>query len=118
MTISPSRTQRSGRAARSGVGELREVAVERLEVARLDVDLVAVAEDERPEAVPLRLEQPAVALGQAVDGLGEHRLDRRLEREGAVAIARVYAGPPGHGKRVVERRPRPFPAEVPGERAE
>ncbi len=42
-------------------GELREVAVERLQVARLDQGLVAVPEDDRPEAVPLRLEQPAVA---------------------------------------------------------
>ena len=46
------------------LGELREVAVERLEVAALRVDLVAVAEDERPEAVPLGLELPAVAVGQ------------------------------------------------------
>ena len=33
MTTSPSTTQRSGSAALSGVGQLREVAVERLEVA-------------------------------------------------------------------------------------
>ena len=59
------------------VGELREVAVERLEVARLRVHLVAVAEDDGAEPVPLGLEQPAVALGQAVDRLGQHRFDRR-----------------------------------------
>ncbi len=60
MTTSPSRTQRSGSEARSRRGQLREIAVERLQVAGLDQDLVAVAEDERPKAVPFRLEQPAV----------------------------------------------------------
>ena len=47
-------------------GQLREVAVERLEVARLRVDLVAVAEDEGAEAVPLGLEQPAVVARQRI----------------------------------------------------
>src|SRR2546430_2746398 len=61
--------------------ELGEIAIERLEVARLDVRLVTVAEDDRPEAVPLRLEQPAIALGQRIGCLREHRLDRRFERE-------------------------------------
>ena len=61
------------------LGELREVAIERLQVARLRVDLVAVAEDDRPEPVPFGLEQPAVAVGQAVDRLGEHRFDRRFD---------------------------------------
>ena len=60
-------------------GELREVAIERLQVARLDVDLVAVAEDEGAEAVPLRFEQPAVVGWQVVGGLGEHRLEGRFE---------------------------------------
>ena len=46
------------------VAELGEVAVQRLQVAALREHLVAVAEDEGPEAVPLGLEQPAVALGQ------------------------------------------------------
>ena len=81
ITTSPSSTQRSGSWRLERLGELGEVAVERLEVAALDVDLVAVAEHDRPEAVPLGLEQPAVALGQAVAGLGEHRLDGWLERE-------------------------------------
>ena len=61
------------------LGELREVAVERLEVATLDQDLVAVAEDDRPEAVPFRFVQPAVADGQVVARLREHRLERRVE---------------------------------------
>ncbi len=63
------------------VGQLREVAIERLQVARLRVDVVAVAEDERPEAVPLGLEQPAVVARQRVGRLRQHRLDRGLEGE-------------------------------------
>jgi hypothetical protein len=47
-----------------GFGELREVAVERLEVTRLRVDAVAVAEDEGAKAIPLGLEQPAVVARQ------------------------------------------------------
>ena len=58
--------------------QLREVAVERLLVAALDEQLVAVAKDQRAEAVPLRLEDPAVAGGQLADALGEHRQDRRI----------------------------------------
>src|ERR1035437_3461527 len=61
--------------------QLREVAVEGLEVAALDVRFVAVAEDEGPEAVPLWLVQPAVADGDLVGELGQHRLDRRLKRQ-------------------------------------
>ena len=45
--------------------ELGEVAVHRLLVAALQQDLVAVAEDQRAEAVPLGLELPALAVGQA-----------------------------------------------------
>ena len=89
ITTSPSSTQRSGSWALSGLGELGEVAVEGLEVPALRVDLVAVAEDEGPEPVPLGLEQPAVAVGQGAAGLGEHGLDRGLEGEShARTIAR------------------------------
>ena len=49
--------------------ELREVAIERLEVPGLDVGLVAVPEDERPEAVPLRLVEPASPSGRPSAGL-------------------------------------------------
>ena len=100
MTTSPSSTQRSGSAARERRGELREVAVERLEVARLRVDLVAVAEDDRPEAVPLRLEQPAVvaraARPTALASIGSSGgSNGQLQRH-----ARVYAA---------DRRSRPGP---------
>ena len=70
-----------GQARAEGGLELGEVAVERLQVAALDVEAVAVAEHDRAEAVPLRLEEPAVARGQLGRELGEHRLDRRLDRE-------------------------------------
>jgi hypothetical protein len=58
------------------LGQLGKVAIERLEVARLREHLVAVAEHDRPEAVPLGLEQPAVGVGQGIDRLGEHGFDR------------------------------------------
>src|SRR6185436_3692443 len=61
--------------------QLREVAVERAQVAALDVDVVAVAEHDRAEAVPLRLEEPAVPRGQLGRELREHRLDRRRYRK-------------------------------------
>jgi hypothetical protein len=60
-------------------GQFRKVTIERLQVARLDVDLVAVTEDEGAEAVPLRFEQPAVVGWQVVGGLGEHRFEGRFE---------------------------------------
>jgi hypothetical protein len=63
------------------LSELREVAVERLEVAALDVDLVAVPEHDGPEAVPLGLEQPATVVGDGVHGLREHGLHGRLDRQ-------------------------------------
>ena len=46
--------------------QLGKVSIERLEVATLDEDRVAIAEDDRPEAVPLGLEEPAFALGSPV----------------------------------------------------
>ena len=61
--------------------QLGEVTVERLFVAALDEDLVAVAEDERAKAVPLGLEDPAFAGGQLVDAFGEHRQDRWIDRK-------------------------------------
>ena len=65
------------------VAQLGEVAIERLQVARLGEHLVAVAEDDRPEPVPLRLVQPALAVGQASGRLRQHRLERRRDRAGA-----------------------------------
>ena len=72
-------------AARELRGERRaqlgEVAVERLRVAALEQQLVAVAEHEHAKAVPLRLEDPVRAVGQRGDALGEHRQDGRVDGE-------------------------------------
>ena len=64
-----------------GRRQLREVAVQRLEVAALDEHLVAVSEDESPEAVPFGLVLPAGASRDLVRELSQHRLDRRLQRQ-------------------------------------
>ena len=86
--------------------ELGEVAVERLQVAALDVEPVAVAEHERAEAVPLRLEEPAVTRGQLGGELGEHRLDRRLDGEARVAFVSAISGlPAARGDPPLRRRP-------------
>ena len=61
--------------------QFRVVPVERLGIAALDENLVAITEDERPEAVPFRLEEPVVALRQRRDALGQHRQDRRVGGE-------------------------------------
>src|SRR5262245_12007028 len=63
------------------LAELREVAVERLLVAALQQELVAVAEDDHPESVPLRLEDPARAVRQLADAPGEHRQHGRADGE-------------------------------------
>ena len=63
------------------LAQLGEIAVERLGVAALEQELVAVAEHEHAKAIPLRLEDPARAVGQRVDALGEHRQDRRVDGE-------------------------------------
>jgi hypothetical protein len=54
--------------------ELREVAGHRPLVAAAELDLVPVAEHDRPEAVPLRL--VVHAAWELADGLGQHRADR------------------------------------------
>ena len=98
-----------GQRGAERVGQLGEVAVQRLEVARLRVDLVAVAEDERPEAVPLRLEQPAVVGRQAVG---------RPWRASARAAARRAGGGPSPectASRAGSPAP-PAPARDPGSR--
>ena len=67
---------------REDVGDhLGEVAVHRLAVAALQVHVVAVAEHDRAEAVPLRLVAPAVALGQLLRGPGELGLHGRFQRK-------------------------------------
>ena len=61
MTISPSSTQRAGNWARNGVEQLGKIAVQRFFIAALDENLVAIAEDQRAKAIPLRFEDPGLA---------------------------------------------------------
>ena len=58
--------------------EFRIVASERLSVPALDEDLLAVAKDQRPEAVPFGLENPPAVARQGVGQLRKHRQDRRV----------------------------------------
>ncbi len=71
--------------------ELGKVAVQGLEVAALQVPLVPVPEDQDPEAVPLRLEDPGVAFGKSIDELREHGLDGRRKRKFHAEILAVLA---------------------------
>lgn len=57
--------------------QLWEISPERPLVAAVDPNFGAVAEDERPEAVPLGLEAPLVAFGQRDGGASQHRFDGR-----------------------------------------
>src|SRR5579864_6242286 len=58
---------------------LREVAVQRLPVAAVDAQRLAVAEDDGAEAVPLGLVEPALAARDVDLQLGEHGTDRRRD---------------------------------------
>src|SRR5688572_326301 len=59
-----------------GVLEVGEVAIERSEVATLDVDLLSVTKHDRPESVPLRFVQKGVIARDRVDELRQHRRNR------------------------------------------
>ena len=110
---SPSSTHRSGSCSRIAVDDLGEVAGERLGVARGQLHLVAVAEDDAAEAVPLRLEgQPAVELrgvGDPLDGLGQHRPHGRHHGKVHVDDRRPHRlrsrAPATHDRRGRRRRP-------------
>ena len=85
MDFSPTALAKSQALARQRehlLHHVREVAVHRAAVARLQVNLVAVAEHDRPEAVPLGLEAPAVAVRQLLRRARQLGLDRRFERKG------------------------------------
>ena len=58
---------------------LGEVAGQRALVAAAQLHLVAVPEDDAPEAVPLRLVEHALGGGHLGHGLGQHRLHRRQQ---------------------------------------
>src|SRR5207247_8537929 len=59
-----------------GQHQIREVARQRLLVAAMDHDLVAVLEGDRPKAIPLRLVLPGIAAGQLGLDLRLHRGER------------------------------------------
>ena len=81
MTISPSSTQRAGSCASKGSINFRKVTVERLLVAALNQDLVAIAKHQGAKAIPLRLEDPAIAIRQLAHSFCEHWQHRRINRE-------------------------------------
>jgi hypothetical protein len=93
--------------APGGELQLGEVAAQRLAVARLEVDVLTVDEGDRPEAVPLGLVDPAVALGEGLGGAGELGEDRRGERKGHAADptrrAPATCGGSSKGEDLVER---------------
>ena len=77
--------------------ELGKVAIERTQIAALDEQARRPAEDNRAKAIPLRFVKKSLAFRQRVDGLREHRLDRRLDREAirACLVGHIHVG--GYG---------------------
>ena len=72
------RTERIGER----LEQFGEVAVERAIVAAQQHDLIAVAEHDATEPVPLRLEAPTVAVGDRPRQLGQHRIERWCDGQG------------------------------------
>jgi hypothetical protein len=66
-----------GEVGQHRLDQFREVAGHRPLVPAADLDLGAVPEDDRPEAVPLRLEAVR-AVRNLGHRLGQHRRDRRV----------------------------------------
>src|SRR5688500_9359093 len=62
--------------------DLREVARQGLPGLRLQRDLIAIAEREHPEPIPLRLEHPVVARRKRVTSPGQHRCIGWANRQG------------------------------------
>ena len=58
------------------VVQLGEITVERPQIAALDIDVSVGTECDSPEAVPLGLEDEAIAGRQCLGQLGEHGFDR------------------------------------------
>src|SRR5271170_737203 len=73
-------------------GKLGKVSIERLFVATLNEELLAVAKDEDAKAVPLWLEDPAVAVGNPIHALRKHWQKRRVDRElhGPIVMRRPW----------------------------
>ena len=62
--------------------QFRKVAVERPRVATLDVHFGCATIHDRPESIPLGLEEKLSAGREGLRQSGEHRLDGRGDREG------------------------------------
>src|SRR5476649_1103253 len=75
------------RAQRSA--QLGEVPQQRLRVPALEVEVVAVAEHDAAEAVPLRLEDDVARRRQIARELGQHRLERRSDRKAHAPPVRI-----------------------------
>ncbi len=91
--------------------DLGEVAGHRALVAAAELDLVAVAEHDAAEAVPLRLVEEARAVGHVLHRLGQHRGHRRhhgqvhrLILPGAVTAYRVNSAPSSSSRPARARR--------------
>lgn len=70
-----------------GIDHLGEVAIERLFIAALEEDFVAIAKNQDPETVPLGLVDPVSLMRYFVHALGKHgkdwRIDRKVHQESA-----------------------------------
>ena len=86
-----------GQAVEQRLAQLGEVAVERLRVAALEIEVgAAAAEHDGAEAVPLGLEEEVARFGEGLGQLGEHGLDRRGDGEHAPNV------PAGRAERKLE----------------
>src|SRR5262245_66618273 len=63
------------------VMQFGKVAIEGTKIAALDVDVSAPAKHDCAESVPLRLVQERTFWRELLGQFGEHRLDRRVDRE-------------------------------------
>src|SRR5450432_3680108 len=70
-----------GQSVPEWIQQFGEVALERECVSAGHMHLLTVAEDDRPESVPLRLVEPAAIARDLRSGAGEHRLEWRVEGE-------------------------------------
>ncbi len=70
-----------GQGLAQRIEQFREVARQRPEFATEQLEPLTLAEHDAAEAVPLRLVQPAIAVGNRPRQLGQHRFDRRLQRQ-------------------------------------
>src|SRR6476646_6043212 len=63
------------------IDQLGEISIERLLIAALNENFIAITKDERPESIPLWLEDPSLAWWKLADSFREHRKNRRVYGE-------------------------------------